>query len=177
MRIVGMSFSNGLFHITAEHFKGSGVRTLIWPLWSAECLLFEAFCCWFIYSCVLDHHHVEWPNFFWVSDHKQTLWHSAPDISRNSLVPQWLQAVQTPRQQNSPISLHSPHNPSQPQLCFGNGMESFVVCSFFFFFFMNSLSLWRGSSSFLMIQNTSRLICLIIIFSIITIFLIRQVSF
>lgn len=60
-----------------------------------------------IYSCVLDHRHVEWPNFFWVSDHKQTLWHSAPDITRNSLVPQWLQAVQTLRQQNSTISLHS----------------------------------------------------------------------
>lgn len=93
MHIFGMSFLNGLFHIIAEHFKGSGVRTLIWPLWSAEYLLFEGFCCWFT------------PVFL---DHKQTLWDSAPDITRNSLVPVWLQAVQIPRQQNSPRSLHSP---------------------------------------------------------------------
>lgn len=108
-------------------------------VWSVLLLIYLLLC--FGSSCC------EWPNFFWVSDHKQTLWHSSPDITRNSLVPQWLQAVQTLRQQNSPISLHSPHNPSQPQWCFGNGMDSFVFFSFILGIYIYFLCLSGGGGT------------------------------
>lgn len=93
-------------------------------------------------SCVLDHCHVAWPNFFGVSDHKQTLWHSAPDIAWNLLVPQWLQVVRTPRQQNSPTSLYSAHNPSQLQWGSGKSIGSFVFFTFISGILKNSHWKW-----------------------------------